>query len=456
MTKKKKNDRGYSNLQVILASFCFSACMVFWTTYNSYVPLILDSKLRDLGAIVLPVTLISTLTGFIMTIDNIFGLIFQPLYGRRSDNMRSKWGKRMPYLLVGVPSCAVLFALIPQAAKVPGLAGILLMMGCIIVFNFIMSTWRAPCVSIMPDMVPIKYQGDANAIVNITSSVFTIIIGAVPALLSKAGLKQQIDGGDYSSIFLASSIVCMILIGIVLLTVHFNDNRNEPKKEISREDDRKLLAIDSLGLDPDVKRSMIIMMMALFCISGGNDGFGTYYTLFATKVLGIASTSASLIKTIGTIAAAPIAIFAGVCGRRFGRRRTVMIGLMISIIAYSMMAIMTGFGLSDYRYLLIAFYGLMQFGNGLTTFNTLPIMLAIGGEERFGAFTGYYYFGTFSAAVVCPTVIGWLVGTFGGEKAAVVFAAAISLVGLALMTRVRHGEAPVSQDALEKAQEMAD
>ncbi|MBR5048313.1 MAG: MFS transporter [Erysipelotrichaceae bacterium] len=453
MAKKHKSERGYSNLQVILASFCFSACMVFWTTYNSYVPLILDSKLRDLGPIVLPVTLISTLTGFIMTIDNIFGLIFQPLYGRRSDNMRSRWGKRMPYLLVGVPSCAVLFALIPQAAKVPGLAGVLLMMGCIIVFNFIMSTWRAPCVSIMPDMVPIKYQGDANAIVNITSSVFTIIIGAIPALLSRAGLKEQIDGGDFTSIFLVSSIVCMILIGIALLTVHFKDNRNEPKKEIPRSEDRKLLAIDSLGLDADVKRSMIVMMLALFCISGGNDGFGTYYTLFATKILNIASTKASLIKTIGTIAAAPIAIFSGICGRKFGRRKTIMLGLLISITAYASMALMTRFGLADYSIPLILFYGLMQFGNGLTTFNTLPIMLAIGGEERFGAFTGYYYFGTFSAAVVCPTVIGWLVGIFGGEKAAVVFAALISAVGLLLMTQVRHGEAPVSQEVIEQYQD---
>ncbi len=445
MAEKQKNGRGYSNIQVILASFAFSACMVFWTTYNSYVPLILDSKLRNLGSWALPVTLISTLTGFIMTIDNIFGLFFQPLYGRRSDNMRSKWGKRMPYLLTGVPICAVMFALIPQAAKVEGLAGVLLMMGCIIVFNFVMSTWRAPCVSIMPDMVPIKYQGDANAIVNITSSVWTIIIGIVPSLLSKAGFKEKIDGGDFSSIFLVSSLVSLLLIGVVMLTVRFRDNRDEPKKEVSKEDDRKLLGIDTLGLTPDVKRSMIIMMCALFCISGGNDGFGTYYTLFATKVLSIASTKASLIKTIGTVAAAPIAILSGWCGRKFGRRKTIMIGLAFSITAYAAMALMTRLGLSNYTVPLIALYGLMQFGNGLTTFNTLPVMLAIGGAERFGAFTGYYYFGTFSAAVVCPTLIGWLVGLFGSETAAVVFASCISVVGLLLMTQVRHGEGNVPE-----------
>ena len=49
----------------------------------------------------------------------------------------------------------------------------------------------------------------------------------------------------------------------------------------------------------------------------------------------------------------------------------------------------------------------------LVNINTLPIMLSIGGKERFGAFTGYYYTATFSAAVICPSVIGYLIGATG-------------------------------------------
>lgn len=82
MSQNKISKRGYSTLQLILASFAFGSIMVFWTIYNSYVPLILDEKLGDLGSITLSAATISTLIGFIMAIDNFFGLIFQPLFGK--------------------------------------------------------------------------------------------------------------------------------------------------------------------------------------------------------------------------------------------------------------------------------------------------------------------------------------------------------------------------------------
>ena len=150
MSQEQKKKRGYSTTQLVIASLGFGSVMVFWTIYNSFVPLILDDKLNHLGSIVLPATVISTLTGFIMTIDNFFGLIFQPIFGRKSDYMRSRFGKRMPYLIVGIPVCAVLFILIPLMGRIEGVTGILLMMLVIIAFNFVMSTWRAPCVAIMP------------------------------------------------------------------------------------------------------------------------------------------------------------------------------------------------------------------------------------------------------------------------------------------------------------------
>ena len=69
----KKRKREYSILQVIIASFGFGAYSMFGAIYNSYVPLILDAKLNQLGSVVLSATVISSLTGLIMSIDNLFG-----------------------------------------------------------------------------------------------------------------------------------------------------------------------------------------------------------------------------------------------------------------------------------------------------------------------------------------------------------------------------------------------
>lgn len=195
MSQNKISKRGYSTLQLILASFAFGSIMVFWTIYNSYVPLILDEKLGDLGSITLSAATISTLIGFIMAIDNFFGLIFQPLFGKKSDYMRSRYGKRMPYVIVGIVLCSILFVLIPVTGRISGVTGILAMMVVIIAFNFIMSTWRAPCVAIMPDIVPAEYQSEGNAVVNMVSAVFTIVASASAGILGFFGFREAIDGG---------------------------------------------------------------------------------------------------------------------------------------------------------------------------------------------------------------------------------------------------------------------
>lgn len=49
-----------------------------------------------------------------MTIDNFAAITIQPYLGARSDKTWSeKSGRRMPYLLIGIPLSAFFFSLIP-------------------------------------------------------------------------------------------------------------------------------------------------------------------------------------------------------------------------------------------------------------------------------------------------------------------------------------------------------
>jgi hypothetical protein len=41
------------------------------------------------------------------------------------------------------------------------------------------------------------------------------------------------------------------------------------------------------------------------------------------------------------------------------------------------------------------------------TVNTLPLVLEIGGLEKVGTFTGYYYTATFSAQLAAPIFTAW-------------------------------------------------
>ncbi len=167
----------------------FMSCMLLWSVYNSYVPVMLRQKLteslggdfRGLGFVT-----IALIVNAIMTIDNVFGVIFLPFFGKRSDRVKVKnWGKRMPFILICMPISAVFFCFVPVAAIIKDIAlSILLMMSVVILFNFTMSIWRSPVVSLMPDFTPSHLQSDANAVINIMGGIGQMVgfvVGTIAA-----------------------------------------------------------------------------------------------------------------------------------------------------------------------------------------------------------------------------------------------------------------------------------
>jgi Na+/melibiose symporter-like transporter len=114
--------------KTFLIGFGFFASSIAWSLYNSLVPVMLEQRFL----------LATTFIGIIMTIDNFFGVIFQPLVGMLSDRTHTRIGRRMPWILIGIPLCAIAFLFIPRMTT------LIAMMSVIIGFNFIMSLWRSP------------------------------------------------------------------------------------------------------------------------------------------------------------------------------------------------------------------------------------------------------------------------------------------------------------------------
>jgi MFS family permease len=69
------------------------------------------------GTITAGFGLSAALAGLIMTLDNIAAFFIQPVVGLFSDRTRTRFGRRMPYILVAVPIAAIAFALIPVAVN---------------------------------------------------------------------------------------------------------------------------------------------------------------------------------------------------------------------------------------------------------------------------------------------------------------------------------------------------
>ena len=161
--------------KTILTGFGFLATSIAWAIYDPYITKILNkilsesdfiTRLSNAIADAVPwigefseaqgnavslgggFTLVPLFIGIIMTFDNIFGVIFQPTFGKLSDNCHSKLGKRRPFIVTCAPISALLFALIPVVAlNTSGAMQLPLTMITVILFVFSMSLWRAPVVA---------------------------------------------------------------------------------------------------------------------------------------------------------------------------------------------------------------------------------------------------------------------------------------------------------------------
>ncbi|MCR4426900.1 MAG: MFS transporter, partial [Firmicutes bacterium] len=118
--------------RTLILGFGFFAISLSWALYNAFVPVFLDTLLVD-------VAMKGFLVGAIMTFDNIAAVTLQPFFGAASDRTWNRYGRRMPYILVGMPLGALFFALIPAfRSHLYALIVVLVLM------NVSMTVFRAP------------------------------------------------------------------------------------------------------------------------------------------------------------------------------------------------------------------------------------------------------------------------------------------------------------------------
>lgn len=424
-----------------LIGFGFMAVQIAWIIYNARVPLILreNSTISNLAWA-------GTAVGIIMVIDNIFGVIFQPLFGRLSDKTHTRFGKRTPYMMVGIPLCALLFILIPRLQTVGAL------MLDIIVFNFIMSTWRSPVVALMPDLVPSELRGEGNAVINIMGGV-GVVLGTVSGSIIELLTGNKDELFVRNQVFVFGAIVMVICLLVVVFLVREPDNRITKEESLMRKAEydankRKKegkTSLKGLRLTRGEVKSLIFMLIALFFNSNATDSIQTYFTTFATAELGFTENNASLIITLFAAATVLGAIPAGKCGQKWGRKKTIILGWVV------ILAMFLAFYITKWVPLMYVAILAGGFFISFVTINTLPLVLEIGGPERVGTFTGYYYTATFSASIVGPVAVGVMFDlTNDNYWSLFVFCPVCFILALLCMLQVKHGETQISQETVDR------
>ncbi|MBI5841179.1 MAG: SLC45 family MFS transporter [Chloroflexi bacterium] len=418
----------FSYGRIFLLGFGFFGVSVIWGTYNAFVPIFLQDKFG-----LSPVWI-----GFFMTLDNIAALFIQPPVGAWSDKIRTKIGRRLPFILIGAPISAVAFGLVPVAAILP------FFVACTSTLILSMAIWRTPVVALMPDITPSEHRSPANGIINFMGGIGTIIA------LQTGGMLYKISPSF--PFWLGSGLVVLAALMVFFFI-------KEP--EVIEETEKGPGMISSLReVFNDPSKSAIKLFLAIFFWFLGFSAVETFFTLYAKNHLGLNEGDGATLLSVLPLFFVIFAIPSGWIAKRVGRRPTISAGLIILIVVLTLLYItpaealltaisplpVVGIPLVEggARMLTLAGVFLILGGIGwaLININSLPMVVDMTEPARIGTYTGLYYLFSTLSAIVGPNLNGWAVQLTGGNYNIITLIAPL-FFALALITMlgVTRGEA---------------
>jgi len=409
--------------KTFLLGLGFFGVSVIWSVYNAFVPIFLaDRFLMAAGFI-----------GFFMTLDNIAAMFIQPAVGAWSDRLRTRIGRRMPFILVGAPIGAAAFILLPisQSLFVFFLAATLLLLS--------MAIWRTPIVALMPDITPSKYRSQANGIINFMGG-----IGSIIAFLGGAALYEKNPNYPF---WLGAGLVALSAI-LVLIFI------KEPKEytESSEETPGFKDSIQMILQDED--KSAVRILLAIFFWFIAYNGIEAFFTLYGKNHLGIPVSDAARLLGQLSLLFVLFSIPSGYIGAAVGRRKTIMAGILLMAVCTALMFFLP----IDTLNILIAelpvlgkipVIGIILMAAGIgwasINVNSLPMVVDMTELERVGTYTGLYYLFSTFAAILGPIVYGLIIQFSGGAYSLLMLISPIFLVlALISISGVTKGEAEIN------------
>ena len=384
--------------KLFLIGFGFFGVSVLWSLYNTYVPILLEQKFAlDAAAI-----------GFFMSLDNIAALFIQPPVGAWSDRLRTRLGRRLPFILVGAPIAAVAFGLVPLANTLP------LFVACTVTTILAMAFWRTPVVALMPDVTPSRLRSQANGIINFMGGLGLVLGTSIGATLVKQNQAYP---------FWFGSLLVVLAAALVLIFVRepkvYENNPNAEKPNMWKS--LKELFTSKHG-------DAIRIFLAIFFWFIAYNAIEAFLSLYGINHLALDKSGAGKLITSVGFSFLLFSIPAGFIGAKLGRRKTIGMGLLIMILVLLSVyflpkeLLIQAHGklpiLGDFMNLTILLL-LAGIGWACININSLPVVVDLTDPIHIGTYTGLYYLFSTLAAIAGPNINGWIVKLTGNNYASI-------------------------------------
>lgn len=365
----------------------------------------------------------SAVIGLVIAAEGLVALLVPIAAGAWSDQLKTRIGGRLPFLLAGAPVVGTAVALM---GFVPSLAWLALL-----VFVFFVSYYAAyePYRALYPDLLSAEVAGRGQS----TQAIFRGLATAT-ALIGGGllfGLSPKLP-------FVLFAVLSCVAIGGFAWGIHGSRAVRKQHTHEARTARATVSEISKLVRERPALRAFMFAN-ALWELSLA--ALKTFVMLFLTAGVGLSMDSAVGVIAIVLVLVLIAAPVSGKLGDRFGKTRVVTLALWLF-----------GFGLlvpffTQSPYLVMPILPFVAFGGGVVLTLPYAILMPLMPEEEHGLITGFYSFSRGLGILLGPALAGLAItflrsampSTHGYSAMWLVCGAAI-LTSLAFMSPLRAKE----------------
>jgi GPH family glycoside/pentoside/hexuronide:cation symporter len=361
--------------------------------------------------------------GVIGFAPRILDALTDPMMGYISDNTRSKWGRRRPYIFIGAILAGVVFAGMWQVPQ--GLSDmfyVYFFFAAFILFFLTYTVYATPFVAFGYEMTAdYNERTRLHAFANTAGQFAWLAIPWFWAFIA----SEQFDGpADGASVLAMGIGITVILLGVI--PAIFCRERVLPESSEAPKDKSGLAGNTKeffAGLGTTMKRKPFVRLcLATFLIFGGFQLASTFdlyvirYYVFGGED-GPAGQLYGTYGTVTTLCTIGVIALTAVLAKRMGKREAFRLTIGISIIGYGLKWI--GYN-QDMPYLLLMTSPLVAFGVG-SLFTLMGSMISDvcdydeseSGERREGTFGAIYWWMVKVGIALAALGSGWLLSDSG-------------------------------------------
>ena len=460
--------------RVILVGFAFFLITAFWQAYDAIIPLILTNHYG------LP----QTISGIVMSADNILAVFMLPLFGALSDKVMTRLGKRTPFVLVGTVAAVISFIAlmlvdtiqlnnltstnIPElyseakealsaanadliaAGKAGSEAGILAAESRIEYINALMESYQSETLDLtLSNIWPLLGFIGSLLVVLVSMSIFRspavalmpdITVrplrskaNAVINLMGTAGgiivlVLGMIFGTDenhhmkYIGYIMAVCGVMVVALIVFFLTVKENKWAEDMKRE-----SKALGIVEESSENVGGARSLSkaerrSLLFILASVALWYIGYNSITSKYSVYSTNVLYFDFNLTLIIAQAAAIVAYIPVGIIASKIGRKKTILAGVLMLAAAFFVGNFVS---FTTPEPVIIPIFVLAGIGWATINVNSFPMAVEIAKGGEVGKYTGYYYTASMAAQIVAPILSGALYDLFdiftGGNGMRVVF-----------------------------------